>query len=123
MTGTAFGMVQLDDIVISSPSFYYPYLAKIELDPTGIFQTVTNTQLGIYPNPMTDHARIVIGNSSELIRNVEVINMSGKTEKTFHGVNNSGLRIEKGNLSEGIYFVRIGLSNGATITKKLVVLE
>lgn len=122
MTGTAFGMVKLDDIIISSPSFYFPYLAKIEVDPTGIFQTASNTQIGIYPNPMIDHARIVIGNSSALITDVEVINMSGKTEKAFHRLNNSSFKIEKDDLSEGIYFVRIGLSNGTSITKKLVVL-
>ena len=124
ITGTAFGVVQLDDINLTANSFYFPYLAKIEAVTTGtISRDAFNSSVGIYPNPMRSHANIQVENSMALINEVEVLDMSGNTIKQFNNVNNEKITLQRDGMSDGIYFIRINLSDGSKVSKKLVVIE
>jgi len=124
ITGTAFGLVQLDDINITANSFYFPYLAKIEAVTTGTSNgDHVNSSVGIYPNPMRSQANIQIDHSMVLINDVEILDMSGNTIRHFRNLSQEKLTLQRDAINDGIYFIRISLSDGSLVSKKLIVIE
>lgn len=122
LTGVAFGQLQLDDIILTAGSFYFPFLAKIELVTTGnpILQQ-NEVRAKVFPNPMHDVATITIENTTATLRHIYIRNLNGMLLKEA-SADNQSLRFNRENLSPGIYLVAIRLSDGSTTTTKLVVL-
>lgn len=124
ITGTAFGLVQLDDINITANSFYFPYLAKIEAVTTGTsIANQVSSSVGIYPNPMRSYANIQVEHSMALINEVEILDMSGNTIRHFKNVNQGSITLQRDAINDGIYFIRFSLSDGSSLSKKLIVIE
>lgn len=88
--------------------------------PLGIKQQFENSEIAIYPNPFTNQTTIAFSNE---IKNgiVQVIDLMGKEVKS---INFSGtqLILYKGDLTSGIYFVKI-ISNKKEITNKKIVIQ
>lgn len=123
VAGSAFGVVQLDDINLTSNSFYFPYLAKIEAVTTGTFsENNLASGFGVYPNPMFEQANIIIENSPAGLQSVEILDMSGNIVMKPRITNRHKLGFTRENLANGIYFVRVTLTDGKLISKKLVII-
>jgi len=87
----------------------------------GISVILTDYDVIIYPNPVTDNKFYV--KSEKVIKSVEVINVLGQNIKT---VNNEtdvayNIHIDIGNVEKGMYMVKITFDDKKTIIRKLIV--
>ena len=94
-----------------------PITAIPEVDMAG-------PSVNIFPNPARDKATINFFNNKNCIANIAVFNSSGmRVKNVFNGVLQNGnheIKIDFGNLPDGIYLVRIVLPGGV-ISKKLII--
>lgn len=114
----------LSDKEVSSNNLWYYYLNEISLDgkespcsPTICVSKQNDMEITVsaYPNPFDEHFYI---SANENIESVSLINYSG-TEISAEMRNNGGSVIVTplGNISEGIYFVKIMFSKKTEIIK------
>jgi len=69
------------------------------IDATGILRT------GVYPNPTT--GMLTIGNGSNTITSIQILDTTGKVLRTFENVNAQQTVIDISSFAEGIYFIKI----------------
>ena len=79
---------------------------------------VNNSMITIFPNPSSDYFELKIDKAIE-IKNIEIYNLSGKLVKNDLPVNNS--RITVSDLANGMYIITIGLKNGKSYSKKIII--
>ncbi len=73
-----------------------------------------------YPNPSNDGKVNIAFDEANVIRNISVLDMSGRTVKQFTGVTNNNITIE--NLMPGIYTVRVAVpETGEQAIQKIIV--
>lgn len=95
--------------------------SKCQTISTGMAQAeVLQNSLMVYPNPMSDYARLDLGNSSASYM-VRITDLTGKEVRTYNQVNASVLAIEKGGLSSGIYLIQVISKEGNQGVVKLSV--
>ena len=85
----------------------------VKTDDSGIEKLQKASSFSIYPNPANDY--VIIINNELKIRNVAILDLTGKILKQFK-IQNSESKLEVGDLEKGIYFVKAG-----DIIKKLVI--
>jgi len=73
----------------------------------------------IFPNPATEILTIKT-NSGVLIESVELMDFSGKINYSLSKLSETERSIDVGNLSDGVYCVRIFLSDNNWVTRKIV---
>ena len=77
-------------------------------------------QITVYPNPSSDGKVNVVFENGNVIRDVSVIDMSGRTVKLMKGVTSTSITVD--NLLPGMYTVRVVVpSTGDQVVQKLVV--
>ena len=81
----------------------------------GIGENETAT-VTMYPNPVTDYLKV---NSTNIIREISIINMSGQTVLK-REVGSKSLNLDLQSLKSGIYHIRISIADGF-INKRIVV--
>lgn len=96
-----------------------------EFDPTtnGLDENKLNeNMLSIYPNPMVDAATISLNTSlgNEKLT-VSIFDLNGRVIKQEEMKNETMLQLERGEMTSGIYLVRIASPSRGAITKKLIV--
>lgn len=74
--------------------------------------------VALFPNPTNDVLNIEVKGIHNSIRNVEVMDITGKRIQLISGSNNSTAKISLGHLANGAYLVRIQ-TNAGTLTQKL----
>jgi len=74
----------------------------VKTDNSGI-EELENASFYMYPNPAHDY--FVIVNDDLKIMNVDILDVTGKIAKQFK-IQNSKVKIQTGDLEEGIYFVK-----------------
>ena len=122
VTGVAFGQLQLDDIILTAGSFYFPFLAKIQLVTTGTpMLTQNEARAKVFPNPMHEIATVAIENTTSTIKHLYIRNLNGMLVKEI-SADSQTVRFTRENLSPGLYLVDLRISDGSVITTKLVVL-
>ncbi len=79
-------------------------------------EILENIDIKIYPNPTTGIFLI----EGQNIKNIEIIDITGKTIKTLQGIQNfKAYKIDLGNNSKGIYFIRL-IKEDCVIFKKVI---
>lgn len=78
---------------------------------------IENSNISIYPNPATDMVTVGVDGADGNV-NVQIVDINGRIVKEQNG-NAQGMNIEVGNLSRGIYFVRL-TGETVNIVRKLV---
>ena len=63
--------------------------------------------LDVRPNPMTDHARLVVPEPLAADARIVLADASGRLLRTMDGNGSRELRIERGQLEAGMYFLRV----------------
>ncbi len=77
-------------------------------------------KITIYPNPTADGKVNILFDDANVVRNVTVSDMSGRTVKEFRAINNNNLTIS--NLQPGMYTVKIVVAEtGEQAVQKIVV--
>ncbi len=88
------------------------------LPSTNIKQTIVE-DFNLFPNPYSKF--LTIQNSLYIIHKVEVFNATGQTIYTSDtNINSNSIQINLNNEVKGMQFVKITLSNGMVVTKKIV---
>jgi glucose/arabinose dehydrogenase len=87
---------------------------------TKVVEDVKDKSLDVYPNPANSYF-IVYDYSAELSRHIELLDMNGKLVKRQTALN-VATRVEVGELSNGLYILRITNANGKLIrTEKIII--
>ena len=74
----------------------------------------------IYPNPSGDGKVNIVFEGANSIRDVSLMDVSGKTLKQWKGVTNNNIQID--NLNSGFYTVRIvNVETGEQVVEKFIV--
>jgi hypothetical protein len=78
---------------------------------------MSNEQIGLYPNPATDHITLEFGQNSEGNYQIDIYNSLGQIVKTqqYSSTNFSRLEISLDGLANGAYFVRMNKKDSTEI--------
>jgi hypothetical protein len=80
-----------------------------------------NADFVIYPNPMTDFAKVSYNWKQSEIGSISLIDLNGRTIRQFETVNRIGsIQIDRTGLETGVYVLRFTSSSGTTSRKLLV---
>lgn len=90
--------------------------ADLLVETVGVNE-LDKTKVQLIPNPANGFTSLV---SSTLIKNIEILSLSGQTLNRFENISGNRFDIDLSLLSPGLYFLRIE-SNGDRMVKKLVV--
>jgi alpha-amylase len=87
--------------------------------PVGIDEIATANSIKVYPNPLQTYSVVELDNTTTSVVNLS--DVTGRIVRTYN-ISSSNLRIEKDNLTAGVYFVSaINKNNRETAITKLVV--
>lgn len=84
----------------------------------GVSETKNNNNVVLSPNPAVDYTTLNFNSPDEYT--VNITDISGRTLRTYKNINSS-LRIEKGNLSPGVYSVNCMDRNNNYSNHKLII--
>lgn len=81
-------------------------------------QTASSGTL-LYPNPSTDRIRISFKENNQN-RTLVLLDLTGKSVRTYTNVLSDSFSIEKNDLNSGIYFLQVSSGNAGTTVHKLI---
>jgi len=81
-------------------------------------QSYKEEPTNIYPNPA--HDQLTIENTSSLIQNIRLYDLSGKTIQKVSNINQYQITIPLSEVQQGLYFINVTCDKGV-ITKKVIV--
>jgi len=84
-----------------------------------VAEETKNDNFLIYPNPIIDNATIKLPDAVE-IKQIDIINVYGKTVRIIDNVNSNIISMQRENLPNGIYFIRIRAKK--TYLKKVIIM-
>jgi roadblock/LC7 domain-containing protein len=85
-------------------------------NPTLSTENQLAVDYSIFPNPMMDQLTIQVGNN-DMIKNMMVVDMNGKTLVTFKDVNSNYYVLNRNGLSAGTYMVHVTTQLGSFVHK------
>ncbi len=94
-------------------------------NPIGIKDINTNAnEISIYPNPISNEATIVLANTTDINVNISLYSVEGKLVKTlnYKPIENK-IKINRSELSAGIYYLHIMQESMENITLKIIVTD
>ncbi len=86
---------------------------------TSVKEQGASSGILLYPNPSTDHVSISFKESNQN-RTLVLIDLTGKTVRTYANVSEDSLFIEKNDLNSGVYFLQVSSGNAGTSVHKLI---
>jgi alpha-amylase len=101
------------DIVLSSVCF-----SQCSDCTVGITEIAQANSVNVYPNPFRDYTILSLDNAAESF--ITLSDLSGRIVRTYSNVKENSFRIEKDNLSSGVYFVNVTNENNKTATKLVI---
>jgi len=105
------------DKIVAALDYAFPCITTAADAPTHSHKTLLN----IYPNPMSDHAIVAMRNNEGGYYNLKIFNLTGRLVKEVSVISAGTIRIDKDNLTSGIYVIQL-LENEETVGRgKLVV--
>ncbi len=92
---------------------------SISISPTSI-EKPRFGHLKIYPNPASQWITVQLATQEFNPWDLEILDMTGKTIRSFRSISKNKFQVSLDNLSQGIYFFRITNSSGVEIRKVVV---
>lgn len=80
-----------------------------------------NNILSVYPNPANTNVNISVDITKAGISEINLMDVAGKIISTISEVNAHDYNLNLSNMSQGIYFVNVKLTNGVSATKRLMI--
>lgn len=74
---------------------------------TGISKPVNAVQMNVYPNPMRDFTSIAFNNPLHIRHRLSIYNTQGKVVISLDNITSEEVKIERGNLTAGLYLIRL----------------
>jgi hypothetical protein len=90
-----------------------------EIESENLSRESVHKELLVYPNPILDYATVQIPESIKP-KQVDIINLYGKTVKILHNINSNIISFQREDLPGGIYFIRIRARE--TYLRKVIIL-
>lgn len=90
------------------------------IDENNWTENSSQGQIYIYPNPLNTTAILEFPNPGKKTYSVTLINISGKTVRSYNSITDNKIIIEKGNLPGGIYFIEL---KGNKIFRDKIIIE
>ena len=109
------------DVLTCSDQGAAAWLGNDEILPTGFAASGSNTAPLVYPDPMSDEARVVFNQALPSAARIELVDVNGRVVRTLNGNGMREVLIERGALPSGIYLLRIVSGPGAATAARLVV--
>ncbi len=116
----------MDTTVRFVSNFLYQYMGCIPTDlnplPNTFIQVSVpelispENDVSAYPNPASGYILIDLKNSSA--QKIELLDVTGRIVRNAENISASHVRLDRGNLNAGIYFLKI-IANGKTTTRKI----
>ncbi len=103
------------DIVLSAVCF-----GGCSACAVGISETAFSNKLSLYPNPALNYCNLSLFDNDKL-NTVVICDVTGRVVRRYDNLQLSTMRIEKGNLQNGVYFVTAESTANAFATIKLVI--
>ncbi len=88
---------------------------------TGIIDPLDLFQIKMYPNPLVDYTSIEFENSMHINHTLTIYNTQGKIVRSVHNITSGTVRVERKNLTSGLYFIRLHDENEIRAMGKLAV--
>ena len=111
VTALAEGTATIRVTSLDNPAIYDECVVTVS-DNTGIDNHASDSGISIYPNPVKEELKI---KSEKLkIKNVEIVNLSGKV---LNSQSFTGKSVNVSALPQGVYFVKLETDNGIVIQK------
>ena len=92
----------------------FAFIENIGAEPVGISELNDQIDLTIYPNPVIDLLTI---ETESKIKQIEITDVLGKT---FARTMNAGKQVNLGDLSSGMYTLKISFEDGSYAIKKIL---
>ncbi len=88
---------------------------------TSVNEVLANN-VKLYPNPTNDYSVLAFNDNSNS-HDVTIVDLAGKTIRTYNNYELATLKIERNELKAGVYFVNVVNSNNQSATMKLMIQE
>ncbi len=97
------GKAYIDTIMAySAPRIYQAVITQ----PLGVENNVVdNTNVSVYPNPVTSGFSVTVNTGN--LRSVSVLDINGKVVRTWNNLNTNTATIERGDIAAGVYLVKV----------------
>ncbi|MFT3795057.1 T9SS type A sorting domain-containing protein [Flavobacterium sp.] len=116
------------DVIPNSAAIFFDTNPAIT---TNVFETTFTQTFGldtfgaqtvlVYPNPAHDAFEVRLSNSGERIASVKLMDVLGKSVRTFENADSNSLKVDVSQLSKGVYLLEINTSDQKKWIKKLLV--
>jgi len=84
-------------------------------------QNILNNNTKLFPNPFSQQATLTFNNSKKLNHSLTLTTLTGQIVKTINNITTEEVTIEKGQLSNGIYFYQLWQNDQRIATGKLII--
>ena len=81
-----------------------------------------NSLVGIYPNPFSSSVTIQFANPVENVEAI-ILNLHGQKIKSINNISGEYIKIERGNLASGLYFIQLTKDGKVIATNKLLITD
>lgn len=115
------------DTLVAHNSIYYSstkasYVSfAFESYPTSVNEIAENSEINLFPNPVTSELFIQFDQNTNAPIHVDVLNITGQVVYSFSGSANDILKIDTADWGRGLYLARI--NSGEKIVSRKIILE
>jgi hypothetical protein len=88
---------------------------------TGIVDPLNSIQMNMHPNPLRDYTSIEFENSRHINHSLTIYDAQGKIVRSIQNITSGTVRVERKNLTTGLYFIRLRDENEIRAFGKLAV--
>ena len=111
-------------IILQGTSFGFQVTTQFQVEWVGIEEKVTEESMEIYPNPFKNSTKISFNIADSKKVSLDVFNIIGEivysVNERYYEPGNHTIQLEGGNLSNGIYLIKLSLGE-KILTQKLTV--
>jgi photosystem II stability/assembly factor-like uncharacterized protein len=93
----------------------------ITVGPVGFDDIDLSADLRIYPNPLAQNKTLLVDYQKVKITDVELFNIVGKQVETTINRTNGHIEIQTGNLSGGVYVLKLQSAAGDVLIRKIII--
>jgi hypothetical protein len=95
------------DVLTCSDQGAAAWLGNDGMLPTMIPASIANGSWTVFPNPMSDAARVIFSEALTSDARIELMDVNGRVLRTMNGNGTRELLIERGHLESGVYLLRV----------------
>jgi len=110
------GRLYIDTIV----GFLAPRMYLVINNPTLGIDETNDIQYAVFPNPVLENLTIQLSSNDDMIKNITIIDLYGKTVRVLKDINGSSYILNRGGMASGTYILNVTTNKGH-FTHKVIV--